>query len=165
MIRRKDPEDEKADRERARLKADGDAYVAWVRARTLWTSGSETRAEIAVQDARHDVASGGPGFTEWRRLVQANMSLGGMLDRLATSATRTSRRIGAAGAAALDEVTRLSISSAVRVLSDAVGAENVKGAGALLVYLAKFAERVVDDGSDASVDQPTADPNRTDGSR
>lgn len=82
MISRKNPEDERADRERARLKADGDAYVAWVYARALCTSGSETRAEVAAKDARYHVEERGPGFVEWQRFIQVNMSLDGMMDRL-----------------------------------------------------------------------------------
>lgn len=76
------PAAEEADRERARREADGDAYVAWVYARTLWTSGSVTRAQVAVQEARYNVETDSPHFAEWRRFIRLNMSLSGMLGRL-----------------------------------------------------------------------------------
>ncbi len=75
-------ESQEANRERARRKADGNAYVAWICARCLWMSGSETRAQIAAQEARFDVDTDSPYFAEWRRLVQLNMGLRGMLERL-----------------------------------------------------------------------------------
>lgn len=54
--------------------ADVEAYVAWIRARVLRTSGDVGRADVAAEEARWAAEQGDPAFVVFQGMLDANMS-------------------------------------------------------------------------------------------
>jgi hypothetical protein len=65
-----------------RITADREAYVAWVQARVLRTSGDVGRAAVAADEARYAADHGDTSFVQFCRLLDANMSTAVIVERV-----------------------------------------------------------------------------------